>query len=95
MSTDTTFKTDSGKLCIHGSNHTDDSTYVLSSSGERLFTVDADAIVYDKDGKRIGKFRTDGAEYWYFKYDGVDKSLHFGNKNLIKSEIKLFKMLIK
>lgn len=78
-----------GEAFTHYINTETDSTTLEDESGEVRFTVDKDGVMYDRAG-RLGTFRTDTNQLWYFKcLSGL--IVESGTKNLLKAEMKVFK----
>lgn len=87
------FRTEDGKTYLQAFDYTDDASYIYSvDSEELLFKVDAMSVAFNGKGLQIGAFGMDAFGYW--KYAQGNFELSFGNKDLLKTEIKTFKHLI-
>lgn len=78
-----------GETFAHYINTETDGTTLEDNSNEVRFTVNSDAVLFDRAGK-LGNFLTGNDNLWYFScLSGL--VIETGNKDLIKAEMKVFK----
>ena len=78
-----------GESFTHFINTATDGTTLEDDGGEVRFTVDKNAVLFDRAG-RLGMFYTNDNDLWVFEcMSGL--IIPTGNKSLIKAEMKIFK----
>lgn len=71
-----------------------DSVYIKDEDENIIFEIDNTAKMTDGGSVKYGKFRLDENRLWVFKDAKDEISVQTGNKDLIKAEMKIVKLIL-